>query len=100
MRRDSTGPSTAASSQLSERRREIFFLSLGSLLLFTIGTVGAWYAYQEFIKRSSTPILAGVENRFVSTNTEVSLNLATTSRETLINKLFEAKGGVPNGELK
>lgn len=86
-------------SENTKRRREIFFLFLGSLLLFTLGTVGAWYAYNEFVRRTITPIMNAPANRFVSVNTESNLTLAATSREDLIKTLSDAVQGVPNGEL-
>ncbi len=100
LKRDSIESSTGTSSQNPNRRKELFFLFLGSLLFFTIGIVGVWYAYNEFIKKSTTTIIAAPANRFVSANTEVNLDLATTSRETFISNLSSATSGVPNGELK
>lgn len=84
----------------SETRRELFFLFLGSLALVVLGTVGAWYAYDQFVRGSATPITTLPINRFVSANTEINLTLTATSRESLLNTLSGAVEGVPSGELR
>src|SRR3989344_3647330 len=85
-------------SENSKRRTEFFFLVLGSLVLFVLGTAGAWYAYNEFVRRGATPIITAPANKFMSVNTEIILT--ATSRETFINVLAGAVEGVPSGELR
>src|SRR3990167_4711440 len=94
-----TPSATDTSSENTKRKREIFFLFLGSLALFVLGTVGAWYAYNEFVRRTVTPIMTAPANRFVSANTEINLTLTATSREALINTLADAVRGAPSWEL-
>ena len=83
----------------SKRIRESFFLSLGSIILFVLGTAGAWYGYSEFIRKSTSPIMIGPENRFISVNTERSVELFNTSRETFFNTISNIIESVPSGEI-
>ena len=99
LKKGSTSSATDTASENTKRKREIFFLFLGSLTLFVLGTVGAWYAYNEFVRRTVTPIMTAPANRFVSANTEINLTLTATSREALINTLADAVRGAPSGEL-
>lgn len=87
-------------SKTNKKRLEIFYLFLGSVVLLVLGSVGAWYGYQEFARRSSTPIAAASPNRFISNDNEVNLNLANVSREALLGILAEATVSVPSGELR
>lgn len=100
LKKSSAQSATNTSSENTKKRTELFNLLLGSLILFTLGTVGAWYAYHEFVRRSATPIMAAPSNRFMSVDTEVSLNFTATSRETLINILSGATQGVAAREIK
>ena len=99
LKKGSTSSATDTASENTKRKREIFFLFLGSLALFVLGTVGAWYAYNEFVRRTVTPIMTAPANRFVSANTEINLTLTATSREALINTLADAVRGAPSWEL-
>ena len=83
LKKGSTPSATDTTSENTKRKTEMFFLFLGSLALFVLGTVGAWYAYNEF----------------VSANTEINLTLTAISREALINTLSNAVQGAPSGEL-
>ena len=91
---------TGASLEDSKKRKEFFLFLLGSFVLFIMGTVGAWYTYNEFVRKATVPITATLANRFLSSNTEIDFKLEATSRETLINTLPDAIGGVPHGELR
>ncbi|MDP2641928.1 MAG: hypothetical protein Q8P21_01390 [bacterium] len=84
----------------SKRKTEFFFLFLGSMVLFVLAGVGAWYAYEEFVRKTTTPIATTPVNRFISANTTVEINVATTSRETFINTLTDATRNVPLGEVR
>lgn len=81
-------------------QKKFFWLFLGSLVLLVLGVIGYWYAYNEFGRRIVTPIATSPANRFVSVNTEVNLNLATTSRETFIKTLTDATEDVAAGEIR
>ena len=99
LKKGSTPSATDTTSENTKRKTEMFFLFLGSLALFVLGTVGAWYAYNEFVRRTVTPIMTAPANRFVSANTEINLTLTAISREALINTLSNAVQGAPSGEL-
>ncbi len=83
-----------------KKRREFFFLFLGSLLLFILGIFGVRYTYDEFLGKVSTPTIEAPANRFLSPNTEVSLEPKLDSRGTFINDLKNAVESVPQGELR
>lgn len=83
----------------NSKRTGLFLLLLGSLLLFALGTLGAWYAYNEFVRKITAPTMAAPSNRFISANIAVNLDLATTSRETLVSTLAAERENVPVGEV-
>ncbi|OHA89614.1 MAG: hypothetical protein A3C70_02560 [Candidatus Zambryskibacteria bacterium RIFCSPHIGHO2_02_FULL_43_14] len=83
-----------------KKKKEFFFLFLGSLLLFALGIFGARYTYDEFLGKVSTPTIDTPANRFLSPNTEISLEPKLDSRSTLIDTLKSAVENVPQGELR
>lgn len=84
----------------NKKRVQFFYLLMGSLVLFVLGGVGAWYGYQEFVRRTVAPIVAGPANRFISPSTSTNLDLANLSREMLITHLIDATINIPDGELR
>ncbi|MDP3763922.1 MAG: hypothetical protein Q8Q92_04795 [bacterium] len=96
----SVGSSTSASSEDSKRRRGFFFLLSGGIVLFILGTVGAWYTYNEFVRKTATPTVAMPADRFISANTITDLDLTDASREILINAVSKAKENVEPGEIR
>jgi len=100
LKQSSAPPAASVPSESSQRRTEFFLLFLGSLVLFILGTVGVWYAYNEFISGAAVPIITAPANRFMSADTEINLTLMTASRETLIKTIINAVGSAPTGELK
>lgn len=100
VRRGSTHSGADTSLASAVTRKEFFFLFLGSILLVIMGSVGAWYGYNEFIRKTSAPIIAAPVNRFLSVNEEVELDLTDASRERLINTLSETATNLPSGEIR
>ncbi len=84
----------------SKRRKEFFFLFLGSLVLLALGTLGAWFAYNEFTSEAAPPSMTAPANRFISANAEINLDLATSSRELLIDTLSAARDNLESGQLR
>ncbi|OHB10841.1 MAG: hypothetical protein A3G05_02330 [Candidatus Zambryskibacteria bacterium RIFCSPLOWO2_12_FULL_45_14] len=83
-----------------QTRKQSLFLILGSLLLFALGSAGAWYAYNAFIDKTRTPPIAVPVNRFITSNTEVNLDItASSSRDVVISAISGAAGNVPGNEL-
>lgn len=93
-------PAVHTPSENAKRKTEFFLLFLGSLVLFILGTVGVWYAYNEFTGGAAAPITTAPANRFISADSEINLTLATTSRGDLINTLAGAVVGVAPGEIR
>lgn len=100
LKKSAAQSATAAPGERPKSKMESFSLFLGSLVLFVLGTVGVWYAYNEFVRRSATPIMTAPANRFVSVNTEISLDFTATSREILVDALAGAVRGTAVGELR
>ncbi|MCH7655265.1 MAG: hypothetical protein IIC95_04665 [Chloroflexi bacterium] len=82
------------------RRRQFFLLLLGSLLLFILSAVGVWYVYDEFVRRTATPVTTVPANRFISPNSEVNLDLTDFSRTTFISSLSDTAADTSKGELR
>ena len=100
LKKNSVQPDTNTSRKNSNNRIESFYLFIGSVLLLSLGVVGTWYAYNEFVKRSATPIITAPANRFISVDTEANISLATDSREVLIKTLSDAIQDVTAREMR
>ena len=98
LKKSSSGASNTP--EITEKRKQFFYLLVGSFFFLILGIVGAWYAYNEFLRKTATPEIALPENRFISANTEMRIDVLGASRETLISSLTGATEGVPRGELK
>lgn len=99
LRKNTPQASNVISAENSKRRTDLFFLVMGSFILFSLGVAGAWYAYNEFVTRSSTPIIVAPSNKFLSTNMEKNLDATSASRETLVNAIVSAAANVPSENL-
>ncbi len=96
-RQDPRNSPEAITRRKKQQQFVLFFL--GSIVLFAIAGGGAWYTYQEFVRKSATPIIAGPDNRFFSTNNSQELLVATSTRTNFLTLLQGATGGVPAGTL-
>jgi hypothetical protein len=84
----------------SKKYKDFLFLFFGSIVLIAMGVLGAWFGYQEFVRRSTPPVLAVPENRFISAGSEINLNLQGFNRERFAVTFSEAISGTPAGELR
>ncbi len=100
LKRASGGTVPSTSIDDSGPRKEFFFLIVGSLALISLGLTGAWYGYQEFLRRSAAPLIATPETRFLPSQESLTLNAVGLSRETLLIKTAEESLGVPETEIK
>ena len=92
--------SSGKTAEVSKKRIEFTYLLLGSLLLFVLSATGVWYAYNEFVRKTSTPPIATPANRFIYTEAELVLNISETSREDFIKTLSSALEEVADGEVR
>ena len=92
--------SDSKTGEISKKRIEFTYLVLGSLLLFALSATGVWYAYNEFVRKTTTPPIAAPANRFIYSEAELVLNIDATSREDFIKTLSDALGGVADGEVR
>jgi len=82
------------------KKQTVLFI-LGSFLLFALGWAGVWYAYNAFIDQTTTPTTSAPATRFITSNSEVSLDVtASSSRDNLISVIVGAANNVPQGEIK
>jgi len=94
-------PATEALAGEAEKRRKDFvFLLIGSLFLIIVGLAGAWYGYQEFLKKSAPPQLVVPSNRFIPATSETTLNSTALNRESFALAFVEASGGLGKNELR
>lgn len=100
LRRNTTEPSANLPPENTKRRTELFLLTLGSIVLLTLAISGIWLAYNEFVRRSTTPIIIAPANRFIASDTLIDLGAVATSRDALISTFVNSAGNVPYGELK
>lgn len=82
-----------------KRRKQIFYLIFGSFVFFVLAGVGSWFTYNEFIRRTVSPITAAPANRFISSNTETRLDTASILKSELINSLRHATTNLGDNEL-
>ena len=92
--------SSGKTAEVSKKRIEFTYLLLGSLLLFALSATGVWYAYNEFVRKTSTPPIATPANRFIYSEAELVLNISETSREDFIKTLSSALEEVADGEVR
>lgn len=92
--------SSGKTAEVSKKRIEFTYLLLGSLLLFVLSATGVWYAYNEFVRKTSTPPIATPANRFIYSEAELVLNISETSREDFIKTLSSALEEVADGEVR
>ena len=83
-----------------DRKKQLISLSLWSLLLIGFGSLGGWYAYNEFIKKSAVPPLEVPSNRFIFAGDESEVVLSESSRQTLITEVVNASRGMTRGEVR
>lgn len=92
--------STPVEDAHTKRRKEVFLLFMGSLVLLMLGAVGAWFTYREFVRKTSAPMMVAPANRLISTQTEVDLDFATTSRELFFKAFSSAKEDTPAEQFR
>ena len=60
-----------------KKRKQFFYLLIGSLFFLVLGAFGARYAYNEFLRKNAAPTMVAPANRFISTNTGLSPDCIT-----------------------
>lgn len=91
-------PQPKRESPPSIGKETLFFL--GSFFLLILGAVGGWYTYNEFIRKTITPIVSPPENRFVPVSRESRPQIQSLSRATLLETIVNAKDqNISSGEI-
>jgi len=86
-RKQAAQPIHYVSPEEKARRRKLFSLILGTLILVILGSTGAWYTYNEFVRRTSPSESDTPVNRFITVNEEETIKLETISRDSIIRAL-------------
>lgn len=75
-------------------------LVLGSLILVASGISGGWYAYSEYSKKTSSPVISTPENRLISAERMIDIDTSALTRSEIINTITaEAEIGLPAGQV-
>ncbi len=82
------------------KHMEVAWLTLGSLVLLTLGSAGAWFGYQEFVRKTAPPVVSTPESRLISVQDEKELNFASTTRDAFFNLIHTESTGVAENNLK
>ncbi len=90
----------SSDSEISNRRKDSFLLFLGGFFLILLGSMSAWFGYQQYLIKTAPPEVAVPESRFIRTESAREINAATLSRESLISNIRESSLDVPAGELR
>ena len=93
-------PPDDTDDKLYSRRKQFALLLLGTLVLVTLSVIGGWFAYQEFIKKTAPPVVEAPANRFITPNTEIDFNIASSSRAVILQGLIQTKNNVNDRELR
>ncbi len=80
------------------QHKNILLLLLGSAVLITLTGFGGWYTYQEFVRKTSPPIITAPDSRFISTESSLVLNITPLNRETLLSAIQHESA--KTGELR
>lgn len=92
-------PTRLQGAENDNKRKEFILLTLGSFVLIGLGLVGAWYGYQEFLRKTAPPVVLVPENRFVNIQSEMTLNTASSTRDRLFADVALNSEDVGEGEL-
>lgn len=84
----------------AEGGQKLLLLLVGSLLLLAMAGFGGWYAYGEFVRKTTPPPVAVPESRFLSAESEGDLDISGLTRDTLIEAVTRASSGTEQGELR
>ena len=84
----------------SPKRRRMAFLLLGGILFIILGLAGAWLAYNEFLKKTAPPVVTLAENRFITPQQTVDIDLTGTTRDRALEAIQDESGEVGKDELK
>lgn len=86
-------------SNTTEKKKELFYLLLGSFIFLILSAVGAWYAYNEFVRKTTAPPISIPLNRFIYADSVVNLNTTNIPRDNFIKTLSENVLNTPDGKL-
>lgn len=84
----------------TDKRAQFYLLIIGTFFFLGLGALGAWFGYREFVKKTAPPVIVAPESRLLPAQSEVVLNLASSSRDTLIAFIAKESAGLSGAELK
>ncbi|MDO8424238.1 MAG: hypothetical protein Q7S54_01340 [bacterium] len=95
-------PALSLDSEIAKKRRNFFFLLVGSFFFIWLGLMGAWFGYREYERKTAPPVISVPLNRFISPESTASLDLSgsNATRDGLITVFDSAVFGLASGELR
>lgn len=83
-----------------DRKKQLISLSLWSLILVGLGSLGGWFAYNEFMRKTTAPNLEVSANRFIFAGAETEVVLSENSRQVLIKEITDAARGTAGNDVR
>lgn len=68
-------PGSSIDLEVSKSRKDFFLLFLGGFFLILLGLLGAWFGYQEYIRKATPPVVSVPEGRFISAEKSLDINI-------------------------
>lgn len=93
-------PDFLQDSEINEKRKYSFLLFLSGFFLILLGLLGAWFGYQEYLRKTAPLTISVPGNRFISGESSVDIDLTNATRGFLISDFHDALSGLSNGELR
>ncbi|OHA91607.1 MAG: hypothetical protein A2758_00655 [Candidatus Zambryskibacteria bacterium RIFCSPHIGHO2_01_FULL_49_18] len=86
--------------EIKKRKNDFIFLLIGSAFFIVVGSIGAWFGYQEYVRRTAPPMLLVPENRLISVSEEEEINISGLTREGFAAAFESAINNLPRDKSK
>ena len=89
----------ATEIEMGKKKNDFLFLLIGSVFFIIVGTLGAWFGYREYTRRTAPPAIIAPESRLISPDRETEINISLMNREDFTVKFAEIASGAGDEEL-
>jgi hypothetical protein len=100
LKRASGGTVVDPSASIPGKRKQFFFLLLGSFFLIGLGLVGARLGYSEYLRKTAPPVIAVPQNRFVTPQESIDIDATGLSRENIFSITANEASGLGADSIK